>query len=78
MASTLARYESSVFFLWGHLKYHVYAETVFSERALHLRIVNACQTIHNYPGNFDWVPLFMMRCVKSFIESYGGHFESLL
>jgi hypothetical protein len=64
------------FYLWEHLKSLVYATPV--DEALHLRIVDACQTFRNFPGIFERMQRPMMRRVETFIESYGGHFEHLL
>jgi hypothetical protein len=75
MVSTLARFD---FYLWGHLKPLVYAAPVDNEEALHHRIVDACQTIRNYPGIFKWMRRSMMRRVEGCIESHGGQFEHLL
>jgi hypothetical protein len=66
------------FYLWGHLKTIVYAAPVDNEEALHRRIMDACQTIRNYPGIFERMRLSMMRRVEAFTESHGGHFENLL
>jgi hypothetical protein len=44
MASTLTKFESTCL---------VYAAPVDNEEALHYRIVDACQTIRNYPGIFE-------------------------
>jgi hypothetical protein len=40
------------FYLWGHQKTLVYAAPVDNEEAPRYRIVDACQTIRNYPGIF--------------------------
>jgi hypothetical protein len=37
------------FYLWGHLKTLVHAAPFDNEETLHRRIVDACQTIRNYP-----------------------------
>jgi hypothetical protein len=66
------------FYLRGHLKTHVYAAPVDNEEALSHRIVDACQTIHNYPGIFERMRWSMMRRVEACIESHGGYFEYLL
>jgi hypothetical protein len=47
------------FYLWGHLNTTVYAAPVYNEEAR--SIVGACQTICNYPGNFEWMQQSMMR-----------------
>jgi hypothetical protein len=73
MASTLARFESFGFLPVGHQKTHVYAAPVDNEEALHHRIVHACQTIRNYPGNFERMQWAMMRRVEVCIESHGGY-----
>jgi hypothetical protein len=39
------------FYLWRHLATPVYAALVDNEEAY--RIVDACQTIYNYPGIFE-------------------------
>jgi hypothetical protein len=78
MASTLARFESSAFVPVGTPKSLVYAAPVDNEDALHHRIVDACQTIRNYPGIFERMRRSMLRRVEACIESHGGHFEHLL
>jgi hypothetical protein len=65
------------FYLWGHLKPLVYATPADNEEALHC-IVDACQTIRNYPGIFERMRRSMIRIVEACIESHGGHFEHLL
>jgi hypothetical protein len=65
------------FYPWGHLKTPVYAAPVDNEEALHHRIMDACQTICNYPGISEWMWRSMMRCVEVCTESHGGHFEHL-
>jgi hypothetical protein len=77
-ASMLARFESSGFLPVGTPKTLVYAAPVDNEGALHHHIVDACQTIHNYPVIFEWMQQSMMRHVESCIESHGGHIERLL
>jgi hypothetical protein len=66
------------FYLCGHLKSRVYAAPVDNEEALHHRSVDACRTIRNDPGTFEWMWRSMMRRVEACIESHGGHFEYLL
>jgi hypothetical protein len=78
MASTLARFESSGFYLWEHLKTLAYAAPVYKEATLHHRIVDACQIIRNHPRIFERMRPSMMRRVEACIESHGGHFEHLL
>jgi hypothetical protein len=58
------------FYLWGHLKTLVSAAPVDNEVAL----VDACQTIRNYPGSFERMQRTMMRRVEACIESHGGHY----
>jgi hypothetical protein len=60
------------FYLWGHLK-----TPVDNEETLHHRIVDACQTVCNYPSIFEWMRWSMMRHVEAFIESQG-HFDHSL
>jgi hypothetical protein len=55
----------------------MYAAPVDNEKALHHRIVDACQTICNYPGIFEHMRRSMMRRVEGCIESHGGHFEHI-
>jgi hypothetical protein len=64
------------FYLWGHLTTLVYAAPVDNEEAH--RIVDACQTIRNYPRIFQRTQQSMMRRVKACIVSHGRHFEHLL
>jgi hypothetical protein len=66
------------FYPWGTPKIPVYAAPVDNEEALHHRIVDACQTIRNYPGIFGRMRRPMMRGVDACIESHGEHFEHLL
>jgi hypothetical protein len=56
----------------------VYAAPVDNEGALHHRIVDAFQTIRNYPGIFARMGQSVMRRVEACIESSGGHFERIL
>jgi hypothetical protein len=51
------------FYLSEHLKALVYAAPVDNEEALHHRIVDACQTIRNYPGIFGRMRRSMLRLV---------------
>jgi hypothetical protein len=55
----------------------VYAVPADNEEAPHLRTVDACQTVRNYLGIFEWMRRSMMRRVEAPIESHGGHFEHL-
>jgi hypothetical protein len=56
----------------------VYAAPVDNEEALHHHIVDACQTIHNYPGTSERIWWSIMRRVEAKIESHLEHFERLL
>jgi hypothetical protein len=51
----------------GTPKTPVYAAPVDNEEALHHRIVDACQTIRNYPGIFGRMRRSMMRRVEACI-----------
>jgi hypothetical protein len=62
----------------GSPKTLVNAAPVDNEEALHNRIVDACQTIRNYPCIFERMLQSMMRRAGGCIESHGGHFENLL
>jgi hypothetical protein len=75
MASPLIRFD---FYLWRHLKILVHAAPVDNKEALHHRIVDACQTISNYPRHLWTDAAVMMRHVEACTESHGGHFEHLL
>jgi hypothetical protein len=66
------------FYLWGHLKTLVYAAPVDNEEALHHCIMDACQTICNFPGIFEQMQRFMIRHFVVCIESHRGYFEHLL
>jgi hypothetical protein len=77
MASTLATFESSEFLPVGTPKALVYAAPVDNEEALHIRIVDACQTIRNYSGIFERMRRSMRR-VEACIESHGDNSEHLL
>jgi hypothetical protein len=71
MASTLhARFDSSGFLPVGHLKPRVYAAPVDNKETLHLRSVDACQTIRNCPGIFERMRRSMMRRVEACTESH--------
>jgi hypothetical protein len=78
MASTLFRFESSgILPAWTFKNPLVYAAAVDNEEALHHRILDACQTIRNRPGNFEQMQRSMVRPVEAFIESHERHFEIL-
>jgi hypothetical protein len=66
------------FYLWRRLKTLAYAALVDNEEALNHRIVDACQTTRNYPGNFERTRRSMLRRVDVCIESRGGQFEPLI
>jgi hypothetical protein len=66
------------FYLWEHLKSLLYSASFDNEEALQHRIVDACETIHNYPGIFERMRRSMMRHVEAYIESQGGQFQNLL
>jgi hypothetical protein len=55
MASTLDIFESSGFLPVGThtCTFPVYAAPIYSEEALHNRIADTCQTIHNYPDGLN-------------------------
>jgi hypothetical protein len=63
---------------WRHLKTLVHAAPVDNEEVLYHRTVDACQTIHNYPGIFERMRRSMVRRVEACTESHGGHFEHFL
>jgi hypothetical protein len=52
----------------------VYTAPVDNEEEVHHRIVNACQTIRNYPGFFERMRLSMKRHAQACIQSLGRHF----
>jgi hypothetical protein len=60
----------------------VYAASVDNEEALHHRIVDACQTIRNYPGIFEPMLRSMMRpgeaCTESHEDILSLHIECTL
>jgi hypothetical protein len=64
-------------YLWGHLNPLVYAPPVDNEEAPHHRIVDACQTIRNFPGIFERMRRSMMRRVEACTDYHRGHFEHL-
>jgi hypothetical protein len=66
------------FYLWGHLTTPTYAAPVDNQEALHHCIVDACQTIRNYPGILERMRPSMMKCAKTCIESRRGYFEQIL
>jgi hypothetical protein len=59
------------FYWWRHLNTVEYA-------ALHRRIMDACQTIHNYHGISERMPGSMMRCVEACIEISWREFWALI
>jgi hypothetical protein len=64
-------------YLWGHLKALLYPAPVDNEKAFDHRIVDACRTIHNYPGIFEQMRRSMMIRAEASTESRGTHFEHL-
>jgi hypothetical protein len=66
------------FYLWGYLETLVCAAPLYNEEALQHRIVDACQSIPNYPGIFERMRRSIMRRVEACMECRGGHFEHLL
>jgi hypothetical protein len=62
-------------YLYGHLKALVCAAPVDNEESLYRRIVDACQTIHNYPSIFEWMRRSVMRRAEACPKFHGGHFE---
>jgi hypothetical protein len=66
------------FYLWGHPKTLVYAAPVDDKEPLHHRIMDACQTICNCPGIFEWMRRSMMLRVQACIESHEENVEHLL
>jgi hypothetical protein len=49
------------FYVWGHLKPFAFSAPAHKVDTLHQHIVNACQTIHNYPFVFDRARRSMIR-----------------
>jgi hypothetical protein len=78
MASTLARFESSVFLPMKTPKSPVYAAPAGNEGAIHHRTVDACHTIRNYPGIFERMRQSMVRRVEACTELHAEHFEHIL
>jgi hypothetical protein len=74
---TLVYFVSSGFLLWVQLKTLVCAAPVDKAKALHHRIVDACQTTRNYPGIYERLRLSMMRRIEGCIKPHG-HFEHLI
>jgi hypothetical protein len=72
MASTLARFESVGFYLWGHLKALVSAAPVINGEALQHRTAHACRTIRNYLAIFEWMRWSVTRRVEACTKSHGG------
>jgi hypothetical protein len=66
------------FYLWGQLKPLVHAARVDKEEALCYNIVDACQTIRNYPAIFERMWRSITSRVEARIQFHGGHFEHLL
>jgi hypothetical protein len=77
MDPTLASFESSGIFFVDTPKNLLYTAPVGNEEEIH-RIVDACQTLRNYPGIFERMRPSVIRCVEACIEYQGGHFELLL
>jgi hypothetical protein len=75
MPSTLARFDYSRFLPLGTPKNPCVFSFVENKEALHHLIVDACQTIRNYPDIFELMWRYMMASVKLRIEFHGGHFE---
>jgi hypothetical protein len=69
MASSLARFDPLDFYLWGHLKTLVYAAPVDNKEAIHHLIVDACQTIRNYPGIFEPMWRSVLRRALNLMEN---------
>jgi hypothetical protein len=63
------------FYLWEHLKTHLYAAPVGNEEALYHHIVDAGRTVRNYAGISERMRRSMMKRVEACTESHGGHFE---
>jgi hypothetical protein len=64
MASTIVRFESSAFLPVGTPKTPVCITPVDNEERLHHRIVDACQTVRNYPGVFQRTRRSMSRALN--------------
>jgi hypothetical protein len=60
------------FYLWWHLKPLVYSSSVDNEEALHRRILDACQTIRNYPCTFVRMLRPIMRRALNLIDDNLG------
>jgi hypothetical protein len=59
----------------------VHAAPVDKEEALHHRILDACQTIRNYPGIFQLLRESMMRrfeCTLNLMEDTLGNYYSCI
>jgi hypothetical protein len=69
MVSTLARFQSSGFLPVGTLR---------NPCVLHHRIVDACQTIRNYPGIVERMPRSMMRRALNLMEDILSTYYKLL
>jgi hypothetical protein len=57
---------------------HFYLRVVDNEEALHHGIVDACWTIRNCSGIFEWMRRSMMWRIEACIQSHGGYFKHLL
>jgi hypothetical protein len=66
------------FYLWERLQPFVYAAPGDNEEALGHHIVDACQTISNYPENTEWMGRSVMRRTEACIESHTGYSEHSL
>jgi hypothetical protein len=77
MASTLARFESSGFYLWEHLKHMCMQLLLTTKRHFTIALWVSAKTIRNCPGIFELIRLTVLRLVEACIESHRGHFEHL-
>jgi hypothetical protein len=70
MAFTLVKSESYGCLPEGTSKIRCVCSSLGNEEPLHRRNVEACQTIHNYPGILERMLRSVMRRVEACIESH--------
>ena len=78
VAYTLARFNATQFFLWGHMKYLVYQTPVDTVENLLARVLGAAQGIQQITGVMERVYQNMCRRYNVHNELGGRHIEPLL
>ncbi|GFV90538.1 uncharacterized protein TNCV_2222541 [Trichonephila clavipes] len=78
MASTITRYVSIGFFLWGFLKGLVYETPVATPEDLVGRVIEAAGCVRDTPGIIEKVRCSMQRRCQACLDASGKNFEHLL